>query len=78
MFKNIVFLEFSGPVLKSKRVFGVRMVNGDVLTIQGQMVEIPLQSPGKLRIFLALFLFSTSPSLKSVMATPIKIIFSKL
>ena len=51
---------------------------GDVLTIQGQMVEISLQSPGKLSIFLVLFLSSTCPSLKSGTPTPIKILYSKL
>ena len=51
---------------------------GDVLTIQGQMVKIPLQSPGKLGIFPVLSLFSTCTSLKSGRPIHIKIIFSKL
>ena len=51
---------------------------GGVLTIQGQMVEIPLQSPGKLSIFQFCLYFSTCPSLKSGKSTPIKILFSKL
>ena len=28
LFKNIVFLEFSGSILESKSAFGVRLVNG--------------------------------------------------
>ena len=51
-------MEFSGSILESKRAFEIRMVKwGSVLTIQGQTVTVPLQSPGKLRIFPVLSLF---------------------
>ena len=50
---------------------------GDVLTIQGQTVKIPLQSPGKLGIFPVLSIFFHLSSLKSGRPIPIKIIFSK-
>ena len=53
-------------------------MGGSVFTIQGQMVEIPLQSPGKLNIFQFCPYVSTYPSLKSGTPTPIKILFSKL
>ena len=72
-------MEFSSSILKSDGVFGVRMVEwrGD-LTIQGQMVEIPFQSPGKLSIFpvLSLFFYLSLPKIWH--AYPIKILFPKL
>ena len=49
-----------------------------ILTIQGQTVKIPLQSPGKSSIFQFCPYFSTCLSLKSGKLTPIKIILSKL
>ena len=51
---------------------------GEVLTIQGQMVKIPFQSPGKLGIFPVLSLFFHLSLPKIWQARPIKIIFSKL
>ena len=48
---------------------------GSILTIQRQMIKIPLQSPGKMSIFQFLPYFSTCPSLKSGTPTPIKILF---
>ena len=60
-------MEFSGSILESKRTFEVRMVKwgGGVLTIQGQKVKIPFQSPGKLRIFpvLSLFFYFSLPKI---------------
>ena len=50
----------------------------DFLTLQEQVVEIPLQSPEKLSIFQFFPYFSTCPSLKSGTLTPMKILFSKL
>ena len=50
----------------------------DVLTMEGQTVEIPPQSSGKLSIFPVLSLFSICPSLKSGTPTTTKSIFSKL
>ena len=49
-----------------------------VLTIQGQMVKIPLQSPGRLGIFPVLSLFFHLSLPKISQAHPIKILFSKL
>ena len=51
---------------------------GTVLTIQGQTVEIPPKSPGKLSIVLVFPYFSTCPSLKSGRPSLIEILFSKL
>ena len=58
LFKNIVF--FSVFWLNSRVKEDIRDQNGKmgaVLTIQGETVKIPLQSPGKLSIFPVLFLF---------------------
>ena len=49
----------------------------DVLTIQGEMVNILLRSPGKLSIFPVLALFPTCPSLKSGTPTLTKILLWK-
>ena len=79
LFKNIVFfLVFWLNSRVKEGIWGQNGKIGGVLTIQGQTVKIPLQSPGKLSIFLVLYLFSTCPSLKSLKPSPIKIIFSKL
>ena len=51
---------------------------GGVLTIQGQTVTIPLQSPGKWSIFQFCPYFPTCPFLQSGKPTPIKVIFTKL
>ena len=58
LFKNIVF--FLVFWLNSRAKEGIWDQNGkmgDVLTIQGQTVEIPFQNPGKLSIFPVLSLF---------------------
>ena len=70
LFKNIgFFLVFWLNSRVKEVIWGQIGKMGGVLTIKGQTVKIPLQSPGKLSI---------SPSLKSGRPTPIKIIFSKL
>ena len=82
MFKNFFKNSFFGVFWLNSRVkeevWGQNGKMGDVITIQGQMVKIPLQSPGKLGIFQFCPYCSTCSSLKSGRPTPIKIIFSKL
>ena len=66
LFKNIVFfLVFWLNFQVRKGTLGQNGKMGSVLTIQGQMVKIPLQSPGKLSIFpvLALFLHLSLPKI---------------
>ena len=51
LFKNS-FLELSGSIFNSERVFWVRMVKWEVfLPLAGKMVKVYLQSPGKSSIF---------------------------
>ena len=63
LFRNIVFLVFWLNSGVKEGIWGQNGKLWGVLTIQGQMVKIPLQSSGKLSIFLVLSLFSTCPSL---------------
>ena len=72
LFRNIDFLVFWLNSRGKEGIWGQNGKMGGVLTIQGQTVEIFLQSPGNLSIF------QSCPSLKSGRPTPIKIIFSKL
>ena len=59
LFKNIVFfLVFWLNSGVKEEIWGQNGKMEDVLTIQGQTVKIPLQSPGKLGIFPVLSLFS--------------------
>ena len=52
LLKNIVFLIFWLNSRDKKGIRGQNLKMGGVLTIQGQKVKIPLQSPGKLSNFL--------------------------
>ena len=57
LFKNIVFLVFWLNSRVKEDIWGQNGKMEGALTIQGQTVKIPLQSPGKLSIFPVLSLF---------------------
>ena len=78
LFKNIVFFSFWLNFRVKEEIWNQNGKIGDVLTIQGQTVKIPLQSPGKLGIFQVLSLFFYLSLPKIWHAHPIKIIFSKI
>ena len=72
LFKNIVFLEFSGSVLEPKREFGVRMVKLVCSYHSRTNSKNSHSKPWEIENF------SSLVSLKSGRPIPIKIIFSKL
>ena len=82
MFKNfcsktVFFLVFWLSYRVRQGIWGQNGKMGGVLTIQGQMVEIPLKSPGKFSIFQFYSIFHLSLP-KIWQAHPHKILFSKL
>ena len=78
LFKSIVFGVFWLNSRVKEGIWDQNGKMGDALTIQGQIVKIPLQSPEKLGIFHFCPYFSTCFFLTSGRPTSIKIIFSKL
>ena len=80
LFKNIAFGVFWLNYRLKEGTWGQngKMGGGGILSIQGQTVKIPLQSPGKLSIFLVLSLVFHLSLPKIWQVHPHKIIFSKL
>ena len=70
------FLKFFTLFLHMGVVLSQKSEMWGVCMFQGQIGKIDSQNPRKVGIFLVLALFSTSPSLKSGLPTPVKLHFT--